>query len=95
MKTKKIIYPIILFILSIIFLCPRIFYSINDIYFNSDGYFHFQRFLSVCNSLKDGVFMPYMNYDEMLGFGYPVSLFYPDILYYPFALLTLLNVINA
>ena len=95
MKTKKIIYPIILFILSIIFLYPRIFYSVNDIYFNSDGYFHFQRFLSVCNSLKDGVFMPYMNYDEMLGFGYPVSLFYPDILYYPFALLTLLNVSSA
>lgn len=95
MKTKKIIYPIILFILSIIFLYPRIFYSANDIYFNSDGYFHFQRFLSVCNSLKDGVFMPYMNYDEMLGFGYPVSLFYPDILYYPFALLTLLNVSSA
>lgn len=92
MKTKKIIYPIILFVLSIIFLYQRIFYSTNDIYFNSDGYFHFQRFLSVCNSLKDGVFMPYMNYDEMLGFGYPVSLFYPDILYYPFALLTLLNV---
>lgn len=95
MKTKKIIYPIILFLLSIIFLYPRIFYSANDIYFNSDGYFHFQRFLSVCNSLKDGVFMPYMNYDEMLGFGYPVSLFYPDILYYPFALLTLLSVSSA
>lgn len=80
---------IILIAISLFILYSQIFYSIDDIYLNSDGFFHLQRFLDVCQKIKDGCASPFMNYQVMEGFGYPTSLFYPDLFYYPFAFLSI------
>lgn len=64
----------------------------NQYYYGHDGLFHINRLEGIVKAFEDGQFFtkvyPYTNN----GYGYAVSLFYCDILLYPFALIYKLGV---
>lgn len=61
--------------------------NFNNYYYGHDGLFHINRLEGIVKAFEDGQFLtkvyPYTNN----GYGYAVSLFYCDLLLYPFALL--------
>ena len=52
--------------------------------------YHFNRFYTLIESLRDGTFPIYMDYYVLDGYGYLVKNFYSDFLMIPFALLSFL-----
>lgn len=86
-----IVYFCILIFLSTFAITSQINLS-NDIFLNSDGFFHLQRYFNLCKRLQDGHLGLFIDYNAMYNFGYPTPLFYPEIFMYPFAFLTILKV---
>lgn len=85
-KLTKICFCILLcvFFLSCI--------NFNNYYYGHDGLFHINRLEGIVKAFEDGQFLtkvyPYTNN----GYGYAVSLFYCDLLLYPFAIIYKLGV---
>lgn len=53
-----------------------------------DFYFHFRRFNSLIEALKNENFYPaYLDYTAIEGYGYFTKAFYPDLILYPFAII--------
>lgn len=72
------------------------FYPADDLILGHDSLFHLKRFAAIQKAWDDGVYPFYINADSAGGYGYPVNLFYSDIMLLPFALLiNALGIINA
>lgn len=82
------IIPVII-VLSVVYVVPLF---LNGIMGGDDLLYHLTRFKSLCNQFKLGNFHPLI-YPEMLNeYGYASGIFYPDYLFYPFALLNLIGI---
>lgn len=56
-----------------------------------DLFFHLYRIEGIADGLKAGQFPVRMQYSQLSGYGYPVSIMYGDIFLYPIAILHLLG----
>lgn len=64
----------------------------NKLYIGHDTLFHLSRIEGLATSIKNGVLIPDIYPFKNTNYGYASSLFYCDLLLYPFALLYLFNV---
>lgn len=71
-----------LFILSGIVVVSSLLLSVRGIGSGADTAFHLMRIESIASELKEGVFPVKLSSMWMDGFGYPVSVYYGDILLY-------------
>lgn len=86
MKNKKtMLFTAILF--ALIATIPA---SINDIYIDRDLSFHVYRVQEMAANIKQGVWLPAIQSNNIYGYGYLTDIFYPNLFLYPAALLTLL-----
>ncbi|MFV0467507.1 MAG: hypothetical protein ACK5MK_01125 [Dysgonomonas sp.] len=60
--------------------------SLNEVY-GHDIHFHYRRLNALMDSLREGTFPTYIDYNAAQGFGYATKWFYPDFLLIPFALI--------
>lgn len=63
------------------------FHPGSYVFAGDDIQLHTLRIQALMNALSDGRFPVYMDYEAVLGYGYPTKWFYPDIMLIPFALL--------
>lgn len=54
-----------------------------------DFYFHFGRFETLINALKESNYPIYLDYSTLEGYGYFTKAFYPDLVLLPFAILAM------
>ena len=66
-------------------------YRDEPIYRGVDFHFHFRRFISLINALRDGTFPTYIDYNAINGYGYLSNTFYPDFILIPFAFIGLIS----
>ncbi|MDU1904902.1 MAG: YfhO family protein [Dysgonomonas sp.] len=63
------------------------FHPGNYVFVGHDLHLHILRFQALMEALADGRFPIYIDYEAVLGYGYPTKWFYPDVMLIPFALL--------
>lgn len=81
----------IFIIISIIYIIPL---SLVDV-FSNDLSFHIHRIESIATNLKNGIILSAPQADNLGGWGYQLSVFYPSLFLYPAAFLTAFLKINA
>jgi len=63
------------------------FHPGDYVFVGHDLHLHILRFQALMEALSDGRFPIYIDYEAILGYGYPTKWFYPDVMLIPFALL--------
>lgn len=66
-------------------------YCLDPISRGVDFHFHYRRFTSLINALRDDNIISYLDYNAVAGYGYMSNTFYPDVTLIPFALLGLIT----
>ena len=79
-----------LFFVVLVLLCLLVTVCNDPINRGVDFHFHFRRFVSLINALKDGNFPAYIDYNALNGYGYLSNAFYPDLVLVPFSLIGLI-----
>lgn len=80
-ETRRRNVTVFLLIALVVFASSPILSPLNN---GHDLGFHLYRIEGIAEAIKDGSFPVRMQYSQMLGMGYPVSIMYPDIfLYFP------------
>lgn len=62
---------------------------INATYVGKDLTFHIYRIQEMATNMKQGVFLPAVQSNNILGYGYLVDIFYPNLFLYPAAILSI------
>lgn len=86
-QNSKIQFTTFLIILIGITLYMMYSYTSECYMMTHDYYFHFQRFSSLIEAIKDFSFPIYIDYDALQHYGYLVKFFYSDFVFIPFALI--------
>lgn len=77
-----------LFSVILLLLTSMMMYLYSPLYSGHDFHFHLLRLQSLMNALSEGSFFPrYVDYTAAGGYGYLTSVFYPDVILIPFALI--------
>lgn len=89
----KIHMAILFFFVLLSFASTFYFLGINDeLILSTDGMFHFNRFNYIYQNVSQGTFNNSMYNSYLHEMGYPLGFFYPQLLLYPFALLSFLGI---
>lgn len=88
-KTKKNYHILILLFITFIISVP-LFYG--KFVLIDDANFHVERIHDLAESLKQGIFRPYIYSTALMGYGYANPVFYPDLFLYIPAIINLFNI---
>ena len=83
------LYPRLLAVLIVLGYLPLL---VPGIPAGHDTMYHLARMISLREGFRSGIVLPLINYDSLEGFGYGAGLFYSDLYYLPFGLISALGV---
>ncbi len=96
-KTRKFAFTreswgVLAVLVLIVVLTAVPYFITDDLYRGHDGFFHIFRIEGLAQSMSEGIFPTRMQYSQIRGLGYPVSIFYGDVFLYPAAIMRLMGI---